>query len=110
MIASFAVIIGQSYTAVLMVNPDYFKVYDREWVSIVILELLPPTSPSSDGPPSPTAPFSTWSLSLAGHPGRPHRGRVLPYHLPQRDRIRSFQAPDAIPGHLHDHRRFAVRS
>jgi energy-coupling factor transport system permease protein len=44
-IASIAVMVGQSYTAVLMVNPDYFKVYDRDWVSIVILELLPPDFP-----------------------------------------------------------------
>jgi energy-coupling factor transport system permease protein len=44
-IASIAVMIGQSYTAVLMVNPDYFKVYDRDWVSIVILELLPSDFP-----------------------------------------------------------------
>jgi energy-coupling factor transport system permease protein len=44
-IASIAVMIGQSYTAVLMVNPDYFKVYDRAWVSTVILELLPPDFP-----------------------------------------------------------------
>jgi energy-coupling factor transport system permease protein len=45
LIASFAVIVGQSYTAVLMVNPDYFKVYDPKWVSTVILELLPPGFP-----------------------------------------------------------------
>jgi energy-coupling factor transport system permease protein len=44
-IASIAVMVGQSYTAVLMVNPDYFKVFDRDWVSIVILELLPPDFP-----------------------------------------------------------------
>ncbi len=44
-IASIAVMVGQSYTAVLMVNPDYFKVYDRDWVSTVILELLPPDFP-----------------------------------------------------------------
>lgn len=44
-IASFAVMVGQSYTAVLMVNPDYFKIYPRDWVSTVILELTPPDFP-----------------------------------------------------------------
>lgn len=45
LIASFAVMIGQSYTAVLMVDPEYFKIYSREWVSRVILELTPPDFP-----------------------------------------------------------------
>jgi energy-coupling factor transporter transmembrane protein EcfT len=45
LIASFAVMVGQSYTAVLMVDPEYFKIYSREWVSRVILELTPSDFP-----------------------------------------------------------------
>ena len=44
-IASFATLIGQSYTAITQLDPNLFKVYDRQWVSTVILELTPATFP-----------------------------------------------------------------
>lgn len=40
-IVSLGVMVGQSYTAVLMLDPNYFKTYPHEWVSTVILQLTP---------------------------------------------------------------------
>jgi energy-coupling factor transport system permease protein len=45
LLASFAVLLGESYAAFLMVNPDYFKVYDRVWVSTEIFQITPPDFP-----------------------------------------------------------------
>jgi len=44
-LAVIAILIGESYTAVLMVNPAYFKVYSADFVSKVIMELTPPDFP-----------------------------------------------------------------
>lgn len=41
----FAVIIGRSYTAIQMVDPELYKVYPRELVSIMILPLTPEGTP-----------------------------------------------------------------
>jgi energy-coupling factor transport system permease protein len=39
--ACFAVIVGRSYTAITMVNPELFKVYPRDWAMTMITELTP---------------------------------------------------------------------
>lgn len=39
--ACFAVIVGRSYTAITMVDPELFKVYPQDWASTVILDLTP---------------------------------------------------------------------
>lgn len=44
-LASVAVMIGQSYAAVLTLDPALFKNYPHDWVSTVILELAPPDFP-----------------------------------------------------------------
>jgi len=41
----FAVIVGRSYTAIQMVDPELFKVYPHELVSIMILPLTPAGTP-----------------------------------------------------------------
>ncbi|MEW6228771.1 MAG: energy-coupling factor transporter transmembrane component T [Bacillota bacterium] len=44
-LAVVATVIGESYTAVFMVNPAYFKVYSPDWVSVEVLRLTPPDFP-----------------------------------------------------------------
>lgn len=44
-LAVIATVIAESYTAVFMVNPAYFKVYSPEWVSVEVLRLTPPDFP-----------------------------------------------------------------
>ncbi|MDY6875579.1 MAG: energy-coupling factor transporter transmembrane component T [Chloroflexota bacterium] len=39
--ACFAVIVGRSYTAITMLDPELFKVYPQDWASTVILDLTP---------------------------------------------------------------------
>jgi len=44
-LAVIAILIGEGYTAFLMVNPDYFKVYPADWVSTLIFEITPENFP-----------------------------------------------------------------
>jgi len=39
--ACFAVIVGRSYTAITMMDPELFKVYPQDWASTMVLPLTP---------------------------------------------------------------------
>jgi energy-coupling factor transport system permease protein len=45
LLAVVGIMIGESYTAILMVNPEYFKVYSPEFTSVELFQILPPGFP-----------------------------------------------------------------
>jgi len=45
LLSLFATLLGGAYTAFLMVNPNYFKVYPADWVSTLIFQITPPDFP-----------------------------------------------------------------
>jgi len=44
-LAAIGIVIGEFFTAITMVNPDYFKVYSKEFTNVQLLQITPPDFP-----------------------------------------------------------------